>query len=508
MGLKSTLSKAALIAALATQAWADKEDDTLVVAFNKEVQTLDGLYSTSRENILLTYLTSDQLVTLDPETQEYHPALAESYSHIDDQTIEFVLREGVTFHNGSPVTPEDIAFSFEWVASDASKTKRGAFVRSWFDSVEVIDNRTIRVKSKKPYPLMLRDIAMFVQTRQSGSYGALDAPNIDAQTQSLNGTGPYEIVEFDKGGGLTLKKFDGYYGDSPKVTDGAETIVIRPIPEWGTVSAEMISGGVHFAYTVPDDTAQNLGTLPMIEHIVGPTTRIGFLILDAGGVTDENGPMTNQKVRQAMNHAVNRQAIVDHLVGGKSVVIDSLCYEGMFGCSQDVTSYEYDPEQAKALLAEAGYPDGFEFDLWAYRDKPITEAVAADLAKVGIKANINFVKLSALSKARAAEEAPAMHGTWGYYATQDIGAISNHFVAGSNRNLNRDPELEDLFKAGLETIDPQERTDLYGKALRLAADQAYHVPIYRFSENYVANQDVNFEAPADGLVRLNEITWK
>lgn len=508
MTLKLTLAAAALIGSLITPVWAGKSDDTLVVAFNKEVQTLDGLYSTSRENFLLSYLTSDQLVTLDPDTNEYLPALAASYNQVDERTIDFVLRDGISFHDGSPVTAEDIVFSFNWVADDTSKTKRGAFIRGWFESATAVNENTVRVTSKKPYPLMLRDIASFVQTRQAGSYGDMSAPNIDAQTQSFNGTGQYKVVGFDAGGGVTLEKYDGYYADSPKSTDGAKTIVIRPIPEWGTVSAEMISGGVHFAYTVPDDTAKNLGNLPMVDHISGPTTRIGFLILDAAGVTDAEGPMTDIRVRQAMNHAVNRNAIVEYLVGGSSSVISSLCYDGMFGCSQNVTSYEHDPEKAKALLTDAGYADGFEFDLYAYRDKQVTEAVAADLAKVGIKANINYVKLSAFSKARAAEQAPAMHGTWGYYGTPDIGAILNHFVEGSNRNLNRDPKLEGLFKAANETTDQDERIALYEEALQLAADQAYHVPIYRLSENYVASVDVTFEAPADGVARLNEITWR
>ena len=508
MKRRSTLVVAAVIGSLVTPALAGKSDDKLVVAFNKEVQTLDGLYSTSRENFLLSYLTSDQLVTLDPDTNEYLPALAESFTIVDDRSMDFVLREDITFHDGSPITPEDIVYSFEWIAADISKTKRGAFIRGWFESAEALDDRTVRITSKKPYPLMLRDIAVFVKTRQAGSYGDMSSPDVDAQTQSLNGTGQYKIVEFGSGGGVTLEKYDGYYANSPKSTDGAQTIVIRPIPEWGTVTAEMISGGVHFAYTVPDDTAENLGKLPMVNHISGPTTRIGFLILDAAGVTDPDGPMTDLRVRQAMNHGVNREAIVNFLVGGSSSVINSLCYDGMFGCSQDVTSYDYDPEKAKALLAEAGYADGFEFDLYAYRDKQVTETVAADLAKIGIKANVNYVKLSAFSKARAAEEAPAMHGTWGYYGTPDVGAILNHFVEGSNRNLNKDPKLEGLFKAANETIDPEEREALYEEALQLAADQAYHLPIYRLTENYVASVDVTFEAPSDGVARLNEITWK
>ena len=131
MGFKTNFLTAVLIGTVCSPALAGKSDDTVVVAFNKEVTTLDGLYSTARENVILSHLVSDQLVVLDPDTNEYLPALAESYSNVDERTVEFVLRDDIKFHDGSPVTAEDIVFSFEWVVDDRSKTKRGAFIRSW-----------------------------------------------------------------------------------------------------------------------------------------------------------------------------------------------------------------------------------------------------------------------------------------------------------------------------------------------------------------------------------------
>ena len=448
MPIKAILAASAIALATAVPANADKASDTLVAAFNKEVQTLDGLYSTSRENLILSYLTSDQLVEIDPVTKEYKGALAESFTQVDDRTIDFRLREGVKFHDGSEVTVEDIVYSFDWITNSDSKTRRGAFIRGWFESAEALDSRTVRVTATTPYPLMLRDIAVFVLTRKKDSYAD---GNPDALTQSFNGTGPYKVASFDMGSGVTLERFDDYYAGGPKASGAIENIVLRPIPEWGTVTAELLSGGVHWSFNVPDDTAQDLGALPMVDHVSGLSTRIGFVVLDAAGVTDPNGPLTNTEVRQALNHAVDRQAIVEHLVGGSSRVIHSPCNAGMFGCDVEVAEYDFNPERAKELLAEAGLPDGFEFELTAYREKPIIEAVAADLAKVGVTANINFVKLSALSKGRKEGQWEAFQGAWGFYATPDVGAISNHFVEGSDRILNHDPEVQGQFKAALET---------------------------------------------------------
>ncbi len=505
MSVKALLTASVIALSSAVPALADQANDTLVAAFNKEVQTLDGLYSTSRENLILSYLTSDQLVEIDLETGEYVGALAESYTWVDDRTIDFTLREGLQFHDGSPVTVEDIVYSFDWIADENSETRRGAFIRGWFESAQAIDDRTVRVTAMNPYPLMLRDISVFVLTRKAGSYVDGDT---DALTQDFNGTGPYRITSFDMGAGVTLERFDGYYEGGPKAEGAIETIHLRPIPDWGTVTAELLSGGVNWSFNVPDDTAQDLGALPMVDHTTGVSTRVSFLVLDVAGVTDPKGPLTNTLVRQALNHAVNREEIVEFLVGGSGRPIHTTCNLNMFGCDVDVTEYEYNPKRARELLAEAGYPDGFEFEMTTYRERPIMEAVAADLADIGVTANINHVKLSALSKARAEGQLEAFQNAWGFYATPDLGAISNYYVAGSNRNLHHDADVEGWFKAALETVDQDEREALYAQALTRVADEAYLLPLFQYSQNYVHSVDTTFEAPSDGLPRLNEISWQ
>ena len=505
MSVKAMLTASAITLAAAAPAVSGQADDTLVAAFNKEVQTLDGLYSTSNENLILSYLTSDQLVEVNLDTGEYVGALAESYSWIDDRTIDFKLREGIKFHDGSAVTVDDIVYSFEWIANPEANTKRGAFILGWFESAVAIDENTVRVTAKNPYPLMLRDIAVFVLTRKAGTYGDGDT---NAMTQSYVGTGPYMISDFAMGSGVTLKKFAGYYGDGPKAAGSIETITLRPIPDWGTVTAELLSGGVDWTFNVPDDTARDLGGLPMVDHTTGVSTRVSFLTLDAAGITDPDGPLTNRLVRQALNHAVDREDIVENLVGGSSRVIHSTCNLGMFGCDVELTQYEYDPARARELLAEAGYPNGFEFTLTAYRERPIMEAVAADIAEIGVDVNLNYVKLSALTKGRSEGQLEAIQNAWGFYSTPDVGAISNYYVEGSDRNMNHDTEVQDWFKAALETVDPAEREALYEQALKKVADEAYMLPLFQYSQNYVHGVNVVFDSPIDGLPRLNEISWK
>lgn len=488
--------------------FAGKADNSMVVAINKEIQSLDSLYSTSRENLILSLLLSDQLVNVDPDSGEYKPALAESFSYVDPKTIEFVIREGVKFHDGSNLTVEDVIYSINWAASDEGQTRRKGMIKMWLDHVEKVDDRRLRVHMKSSYPLALRDIAMFVQTRKDGAYHKDGKINIDALATEYNGTGPFKVSRFSMGSGLVLERFEDYYAGSPKGAPELDKLVLKPVSDWGTLTAEMMAGTVDWSYNIPEDVAQNVSVMPALEHVTGPNLRIAFVNLDAKGVTGEGHPLTKLKVRQALNHAINRESIVNNLVKGSASVIDAACHPAQFGCVGDVTAYEYNPAKAKSLLAEAGYPDGFEFELWAYRDKPVAEAIAADLAKVGVKVKMNWAKLGTLNKARKQGNTQAYFGTWGSFGTFDVAAIANHFVAGSDRNLNGDEAIESLFEEAQKTTDPEVRKPLYGDALKRFADQAYWIPLFSYSVNFLANKDIAFTPWEDGVPRLYELTWK
>ena len=219
--------------------------------------------------------------------------------------------------------------------------------------------------------------------------------------------------------------------------------------------------------------------------------------------------MTKVNVRRAIIHAINRENIIKNLVGGTSTVIHTACHPIQFGCTTDVRKYEYDPEKAKKLIADASYPNGFKLDFWTYREKQVSEAIASVLTKAGIKVNLRYSKLSALNKARRAREIPAYFGTWGSGGTADVAAIANvHWSIDSDRNLSGDPKVTELMLGAENTSDPKERAALYRQGLQLIADQAYWVPLYGFTLNYLTSNDPNFPVPADGLPRLYETSWK
>ncbi|KMK68275.1 ABC transporter substrate-binding protein [Puniceibacterium sp. IMCC21224] len=484
---------------------AGKADDTLRVAMAEEILNLDYNYTTKREYIILAQMTDTTLFDLDPVTQEFHPAVATGHEFVDETTLDITLRDDVQFHDGSLLTAEDVAYTYNWINRDDSESNAQGVVSRWLDNAEVTGPNTVRFHLKSVYPLLLRDMAQRIMLRKAGAYDVDGEIDRDAMAQALISTGPYKVASFEPGQELVLERFDGYFGEKPAI----EKIIVRNIPDIGTQQAEMMSGGIDWMFKVPLDLANSLGATPMATHLSGPDLRIAFAVLDAAGHTGADGPLTKVKVRQAINHALNKAEMAEYLIGGSAEAIHTACHPAQFGCDTSVQDYPYDPEAAKALLAEAGYGDGFPLELWAYRDKSVAEAVSADLTAIGIDVNLRYVKLESLNQARAARDIPAYIGTWGSGGTADTAAIARiHFSMESDRNMSGDQALADEVLAAEQTNDQEKRAEIYSSALGTIADQAYWAPLFTYSANYLVSPDLEFPLDPDGLPRLQNASWK
>lgn len=489
----------------ASPAIAGKDDDTLRVAMAGEILNLDYLYTTRREYIILAELTDDTLFNLNPETQEVEPAVATEYEWVDELTLDVFLRDDVKFHDGSLLSADDVVYTYNWIIDEDGESQAKGVVERWLDHAEKIDDHTVRFHLSTAYPLVVRDMSQRVKLRKENSYHENGEINESAMAIDFIGLGPYQVVSFEPGQRLELKRFDDYFGDAPAI----ENVVVRNLPDQGTQQAELMSGGIDWMFQVPLELAENLDHTPVADHLSGPDLRVGFLVLDAAGYTDPDGPLTNVKVRQAINHALNRGEMSEYLIGGSSEPIHTPCHPAQFGCTTDIQEYPYDPERARKLLAEAGYPDGFELELWAYRDRAASEAIASDLSAIGIDLSLRYVQLSSLNQARAEQNIPAYFGTWGSGGTADTAAIARvHFSGDSDRNLSGDDELTDMVMAAEATTDQDERLELYEQALNRIADQAYWAPLFSYSANYLVSPDLDFPLSADGLPRLQHSSWK
>jgi peptide/nickel transport system substrate-binding protein len=488
---------------------ASAPDDTMNIAMASEILNLDYNYTTKQEYIIISDLIDEGLFDYDPSTNSYTPSVATGYKYVDAMTIDVTLREGITFHDGSPLSSVDVAYTYNWIIDKRSESKAKPTISRWLERAEVIDALTIRFHMLEEYPLVIRDMAQRVRIRKDGTYTPQGEPDQNAAAINHLGLGPYRVKSFEPGKELVLVRYDGYFKESPKQPIAIGKMVIRSLPDSGTQQAELMSGGIDWMFKVPRDVAEAMSFSPSINHIISADLRVGFLVLDAFGHTDPNGPLTNVLVRRAMNHAIDRDNIAKYLMGGDAQAIHTACHPSQFGCAQDVTNYDYDPQYAKTLLAEAGYPDGFDLELWSYRDKPIAEAMTANLSAIGINVSLRHVKLPSLNEARGSRKVQAYFGTWGSGGTPDTAAIAQiHFNNTSDRNMSNNPQVAELVRAAETTSDQGKRLQLYKEAISIIADEAYWVPLVSYSQNFLVSSRIDFPVYKDGLVRLYRSSWK
>ncbi len=499
--LKCAVTAIALLAAGA--AYAGKADNTLSVAFTKELENVDSYFNSSREGVVLQRAIWDGLIYRDPVTNEYKGNLATSWEWIDDVTLELKLREGVHFHNGEPFNADDVVFTVNFVANPENgvKTQRNV---SWMESAEKIDEYTVRIHLKAPFPAAIEFLSGPVSMYPDEYYAKVGPAGMGLKPV---GTGPYKVVEVEPGQHFVLERYDGYH-DGPKGKPTIGRIDIRTIPEVNTQIAEMLGGTLDLIWQVPTDQAGKMAQMDQFTVVNESTMRIGYLTMDAAGRTGADNPFTNLKVRQAVAHAIDREAIVAALLKGKSQVVSSACFPSQFGCEQDVTSYDYDPEKARALLAEAGYPNGFTTEFYAYRNRDIAEALASYLNAVGIRTEFNMLKYSALRDLRSKSGVPIAFLTWGSYSINDVSAITSQFFKFGALDDARDPQVRDWLEGGDTSTDPAKRIEYYSQALKRIADQAYWAPLFSYNTNYVFSKEVAYTPTPDEVLRFTNMTWK
>ena len=497
---------AALVVAAALPlpvAAAGSDDNSLTVAFAREMDTLNPYLNTTREGVILSRHVWDGLVHRDQETGDYVGNLATGWSWVDDTTLEFTLREGVTFHNGEPFNADDVVDTMNFVADPANGVNPQRNV-SWIREAVKIDDNTVRIITDGPFPAALEFLSGPVVILPD-TYFAEVGP--EGMATAPIGTGPYKLTENVPGESLTLERFADYHANGPKGTASIDKISWRTIPDANTQMAEMLSGGMDWIWQVPSDQAERLASTGRYTVANESTMRIGYIFFDAGDRYGDT-PFDDVRVRHAVSHAINRQAIVDNLLKGGSQVVHSACFPSQFGCDTDVTRYEYDPEKAMALLAEAGYPNGFEIPFVAYRNRDYAEAMMSDLAAVGITPKLDYKKYAATRDQIQAGEVPLAFMTWGSYSINDISAITSVFFKGGKDDYARDPEVIAALDEGDTVTDPEVRKAAYSRALNKIADESYWLPLFSYNTNYVHDTNLNFTPTPDEIPTFYGASWK
>jgi len=515
--IRTSFRRAALgavfLCAGATGALAGKANDTFVWATSTEMGSLDLYYGNQREVLIVAYAMCDTLVHRDPVTNEYKPLLAESWTWTDPVTLDLTLRKGVKFHDGRPFGAEDVAYTFNEVSKPDSAMQFRAIV-DWIKSVEVVAPDKVRIHAKTPTPAALEFLSGTTPIYPRGHYesapsvtGADGKPRRDFGAVKPMCTGPYMLKDYKPGQSVTLVKNQNYFTGGPKGTPKIGTIVYRNIKDTDTQVAELLTGGVDWIWSVPPENAKQLAAMPNVVVKSAATMRMSFLMLDAAGRTG-NTPLKDVRVRRAIFHAIDRKAIAENLVGEGAVVQKSLCVPVQFGCTTDVPDYAYDPKKAKALLAEAGYPNGLAIPFYAYRDRSYSEAVVNYLRQAGFKPDLKFLQWQALRPLIVDSKTEIAHLTFGSNGILDASASTGYYFRFGVDDYARDPELRDWLAEADSSTDPDKRKALYAKALNKINDQAYAVPLFVYGRTYAYSKDFDFPLTQDEMAHFYMAGWK
>lgn len=489
---------------MGSPAWADKKTDTLRMAYDQAPESVDPYYNNVRIGVILAANVWDTLLYRDPITGEYKGQLAKSWKQVDDRTLEFELRQGVKFHNGEDFDADSVVYTLTFASDPKNKAVTQQNV-NWIERVEKIDQYKVRIITKRTYPAAKDYLSTTAVIHPAKYYKEVGPAGMNAKPV---GTGPYKVLEHVPGKSITLAKNPDYFKDSPKAQPKIGKVQIRFIPDRQTQVAEVVSGGADFIMHVPKDQAEQLKSMPNVQVISGNTMRIVFMqmnILDGTPAPQ----LKDVRVRKAIAHAIDRETIIKNIVGEGSTILHTICTPSQTACTHEgATVHKYDPALAKKLLAEAGYPNGFDLEIVAYRERQQTEAIMNYLQAVGIKPKLNFMQYAAMREMIRANKASITHQTWASNGVHDTSASTPVYFAFGHDDITRDPEVRDLLDKGDSTIEPVARKEYYKKALNIIADKAYAIPLWSLPVYYVTNKDLAYKPTPDELVRFWDMAWK
>jgi peptide/nickel transport system substrate-binding protein len=506
MRIKNLIVGAALAALVTTPTLvlAGKANDTLNIILRDAIPVVDPYYNTQSAGTIVMTHVWDTLLELDPDTWKPKPALALEWKRIDDRTLEFKLRPGVKFHNGDTFSADDVVYTFNTILTDKKVTTPSNY--NWMEATEKVDAMTVRVRSKKPFPAAIEYIT---GTMPIWPKAYRERVGEAEYAKKPVGTGPYRITALESTGEIRMERFADYYAGSPKGRAAIKSLVFRAVPDQTAQIAELITGKADWIQEVDANQFQNLAKMPNVQTLRAEVRRLVYLNIAAGGRDNPTSPLRNVKVRQAIVHAIDRKSMAEQFMPGGSRVLDIVCFDGQFGCNPAIAKrYDYDPKKAKALLAEAGFPNGFDIELYSYLTPTWGGAVQNYLRAVGINAKIQQLQAAAVIQAARQGKTPLAVATWGGFGINEVSPYLQYFFTGTPFDQALDKDVQALVEAGGASSDPEIRATNYDQAFKLISERAHFTPLFTYVKNYVMAKDLNFKPSPDDRARFYLASWK
>ena len=516
------MGPAALLAAQATWrlplAHARGEGGTFVFGRGGDSVRLDPAVITDGESARVTEQIFDTLVMFDGSSTELKPALARSWDiGPDGLSYTFHLRQGVRFHDGTPFDAFAVKWNFDRWHNDDNPSHMEAVaggqtfeyyedvtgLKDVVQSVDVVDDFTIRVQLSSPQGPFLLNLALFAFAIIS-PYSA--GNGFDSLSRKPVGTGAFRMVEWVPGDRIVLDRFDSYWGELANL----DRVIVRVIPDNAARFLALRSNAIDMMENANPEDVSAARRDRALSVILRPPMNIAYINMNL-----KTKPFDNVKVRQAIASAINRSAIIEALYGGTGAVATQLIPSSLLGWNTELKGPAYNPDRAKALLAEAGYPNGFTTDFWympvarPYYPSPqaIAEAFAADLKKVGITVTLKTEDWGTYLNDRNALKFPIWMLGW----TGDNGDTDN-FLFTFFGNLRQDnswdnPQARALLKQAQVSTDTAERDFLYKQINQIIEQEVPRIPIAHNSVPLIARSYVKGYLPHPTATEYYQSVW-
>ncbi|WP_018249078.1 ABC transporter substrate-binding protein [Orenia marismortui] len=499
----------------------NKYGGTLIYGRGGDSVGLDPANVTDGESLKVTMQLFDTLVDYEEGSTKVIPSLAKSWEASEDGLVwTFHLEEGVKFHDGTDFNAEAVVFNFERWMNKNHPYHQGEF-EYWgymfggfpglLNKVEAVDEYTVKITLNKKSAPFISNLAMAPFAISSPT--AVKKYGEDYFKHPV-GTGAFKFKEWKRGDRIELVRNEEYWKGKAYL----EGIVFRSIPDNTARFMELQSGTIDMMDGVNPNSVPQVKSDNKLKLTLRPSMNVGYLAMNF-----DKKPFDNKLVRKAINHAINKEEIIQALYAGLAEPAKNPLPPSLWGYNEDVDKYEYNPEKAKELLAEAGYPDGFKTTLWAmpvprpYMPQPklIAQAIQADLKKIGVQAEIKSYDWGTyLDKVGNGEHDMCLMGWTGDNGDPDnflyVLLDKDNAVKGSAGNyaFYRSDELHDLLIKAQTTMNRAERTKLYKEAQEVVHEDAPWVPMAHSTPPIALKNKIENYVPSPlGIEHLNGV-WK
>lgn len=486
----------------ATGAGATQDDQRLVLAQPADLVSLDphDQAATPAERVLANVFS--RLFALDQEMTPI-PDVATDYEQVDDLTWRIMLRDDVTFHDGTSLDAHDVAFSINRSANEETLEEYIHF--NGIEEVIAIDDYVVEVKTKEPMPTLLRLLA-----KSGGDIIPADLVEeigIDDFIKDPVGSGPYKIVEWKRDDRIALEAFEDYFGDEPTWRE----VEFRTIPEASTRVGELLAGGVDIITDIPPADWNRLESEDGVEAVFGDTTRVMMLVLRSG----DDWVTSDKRVREAIDLAIDNEAITEGLFGGAATPVRSRVPLGVFGSNPELEdTYLYDPDRARELVEEVGSGEPIKLHLTASKDRypldsEVAEMVVSMLEEVGFDVQVEVLEGATYSEAWADKSQKEMMMIGLADGLMDAKYSMGHYRAGDPLNEGRadyvNEEVTEMILKADQSMDQAEREKLYQEALAIIAEERPHVFLHQLPAAYGVSESILFDPRLDDRTIFNDI---